>query len=43
MKGKKLQPRIFYLARLSFRLEREIKTIIDQQKLKKFGNTKPNL
>ena len=33
MKGKNLQPRIFYLARLSFRFAGEIKSFIDKQKL----------
>ena len=36
MKGKNLQPRIFYPARLSFRIE--IKNS-DKQKLKEFSNT----
>ena len=31
MKGKKLQPRILYLARLSFRFDREIKSFPDKQ------------
>lgn len=33
-KGKNLQPRIFYLANLSFRVEGEIKSFWDKQKLK---------
>ena len=43
MKGKDLQPRILYPARLSFRCEGEIKTFTDMQKLREFGNTKPAL
>ena len=41
MKGKNLQPRLLYPARLSFRFEGEIKTFSDKQKLREFGNTKP--
>jgi len=40
MKGKKLQSRIFYPARLSFRFDREIISFIDQQKLREFSTTK---
>ena len=36
-----MQPRIFYPARLSFRMQGEIKSLQDTQKLKEFGNTKP--
>ena len=43
MKGKNLQPRILYPARLSFRFEGEIKTFSDKQKLREFSNTKPAL
>uniref|UniRef100_A0A8W4FGN6 L1 transposable element dsRBD-like domain-containing protein n=1 Tax=Sus scrofa TaxID=9823 RepID=A0A8W4FGN6_PIG len=43
MKGKNLQPRLLYSARLSFRFEREIKTFTDKQKLREFSNTKPAL
>ena len=43
MKGKNLQQRVLYPARLSFRFEGEIKTFTDKQKLKKFSNTKPAL
>ena len=41
--GKNLQPRILYPARLSFRLNGEIKGFPDKQKLKEFSNTKPAL
>ena len=34
MKGENLQPRILYPARLSFRLDGEIKSFTDKQKLK---------
>ena len=34
LKGRKLQPRILYPVRLSFRIEREIKNFSDKQKLK---------
>ena len=43
MKGKNLQPRFLYPARLSFRFEGEIKTFTDKQKLREFSNTKPAL
>ena len=35
MKGKNLQPRILYSARLSFRSDSEIKSFLDKQKLKR--------
>ena len=40
MKGKNLQPRLLYPARLSFRFEGEIKSSTDKQKLREFSNTK---
>ena len=43
MKGKNGQPRIFYPARLSFRFDREIKSFIDEQKLRKFSTIRPTL
>ena len=43
MKGKNLQPRLLYPARLSFRFEGEIKTFTDKQKLREFSNTKPDV
>ena len=43
MKGRNLQPRLLYPARLSFRIEGEIKTFTDKQKLREFSNTKPAL
>ena len=39
MKGKHLQPRLLYPARLSFRFEGEIKSFTDKQKLREFSNT----
>ena len=39
LRGKTLQPRILYPARLSFRIE-EIKSFPDRQKLKEFVTTK---
>ena len=43
MKGKKLKPRLHYLARISFRFEGETKTFIDKQKLREFSTTKLTL
>ena len=43
MKGKNLQLRLFYPARISFRFEGEIKSFTDKQKLRYFSNTKPAL
>ena len=40
MKRKKLQPRLLYLARISFRFNGEIKTFTDKQKLREFSTTK---
>ena len=43
MKGKNLQPRLLYPARISFRFDREIKNFTDKQKLREFSTTKPAL
>ena len=43
LKGKNLQPRLFYLARISFKIYGEIKSFSDKQKLKEFSTTKPAL
>ena len=43
MKGKGLQPRLLYPAKLSFRMEEQIKCFSDKVKLKKFIITKPLL
>ena len=40
MKGKNLQPRLLYPARISFRFDGEIKTFTDKQKLREFNTTK---
>ena len=39
MKGKNLQPRLLYPARISFRFEVEIKNFTDKQKLREFSAT----
>ena len=41
LKGKKLQPRILYPARISFKIEGEIKNNSNKLKLKEYSNTKP--
>ena len=43
MKGKNLQPRSLYPARISFRFDGEIKSFTDKQKLREFSTTKPAL
>ena len=43
LKGKNLQPRLLYLARISFRIDGEIKSFLDKQKLREFNTTKPAL
>lgn len=43
IKRENLQPRILYLAGLSFRLNEEIKSFKDKQKVKEFSTTKPVL
>ena len=43
MKGKNLQPRLLYPARISFRFNGEIKTFTEKQKLREFSTTKPAL
>ena len=43
MKGKNLQPRLLYLARISLRFDGEIKSFTDKQKLREFSTTKPAL
>ena len=42
LKGKNMQPRILYPARISFKIEEEIKNFSNKQKLKEY-NTKPIL
>ena len=43
MKGKDLHPRLLYPAKLSFRMEGQIKCLSDKVKLKEFIITKPLL
>ena len=43
MKGKNLQPRLLYPARITFRFNGEIKSFTDKQKLREFSTTKPAL
>ena len=40
---KNMQPRIFYPARLSFRMDGEIRSFLEWQKLKEYVSTKPVL
>ena len=40
MKGKILQPRLLYPARISFRFDGEIKNFTDKQKVREFSTTK---
>ena len=41
MKSKDLQPRLLYPAKLSFIIERQIKSFPDKKKLKEYITTKP--
>ena len=41
LKGKNLQPILLCLARISFKIDREIKNFSDKQKLTQFSTTKP--
>ena len=43
MKGKNLQPRLLYPARVSLKYEGEMKSFTDKQKLREFSTTKPVL
>ena len=43
LKGKNLQPRLLYLVRISFKIDGEIKSFSDKQKLREFSTTKPAL
>ena len=43
MKGKDLHPRLLFPAKLSFRMEGQIKCFLDEFKLKEFIITKPLL
>ena len=43
LKGKNLHPRLLYPARISFKIDGEIKSFSDKQKLREFSTTKPAL
>ena len=43
LKGKNLQPRLLYSARISFKIDGEIKSYSHKQKLREFITTKPAL
>ena len=43
LKGKYMQPRVLYPARISFKMEGEIKNFSNQQKIRGHSNTKPIL
>jgi len=43
MKGRKLQPKILYPARISFKFNGEIKNFTDKRRLREFSNIKPAL
>ena len=43
LKGKNLQSRLQYLARISFTIDGEINSFSDKQKLREFSTTKPAL
>ena len=41
LRGESLQPRLLYPARISFKIDEEIKSFSDKQKLREFSTTKP--
>ena len=43
LKGKNIQPRLHYPARLSFKIDGEIKYFSEKQKLREFSTSKPAL
>ena len=43
LKGKNVQPRSLYPARISFKIDGEIKSFTDRQKLREFSTTKSAL
>ena len=43
LKGKNLQPRLLYLEMISFKIEGEIKSFSEKQKLREFSTTEPAL
>ena len=40
LKEENLQPRLLYLAKISFKIDREIKIFTDKQKLRELSTTK---
>jgi len=43
LKGKNVQPRLLYPARVSFKIDGERKSFLDKQKLRQFSTIKPAL
>ena len=43
LKGKNLQPMLLYPAKISFKIDGEIKSFSEKQKLREFSTTKPAL
>ena len=43
LKGKDLKPRLLYLTRISFKIDGDISSFSDKQKLREFSTTKPPL
>ena len=43
LREKNLQPRLLYPAKISFKIDREIKSFMNKQKLREFSTTKPAL
>ena len=43
LKGKNLEPRLLYPAKISFKINGEIKNFSDKQKLREFSTTKQAL
>ena len=43
LKGKILPPRLLYLARISFQIDKQIKNFSDKRRLREFSTTKPAL
>ena len=43
MKGKNLQLRLLYLAKISFKIDGEVKSLTEKQKIREFSTTKPAL
>ena len=43
LKRKNLQPRVLYMGRISFKIDGEIESFSDKQKLREFSTAKPAL